>query len=286
MLRAAMKATCGFTLVLVIAALAGAADAARPAQSVFDVTIRATITKDWNAAVQSTEDGCTVVRRSIGHRTVTLRSSRPTRISVTLRSGKASFSPSAVRFVTAKVAQSGENSTRKEPCGSGTVRERCRPVSRRVEGRSFRFDAFRGRFVVVALIFTRCPSICPKLVTQLKAADRGLAPAARERVRYLLVSIDPEHDTVERLREYRARMALERERFALVRGAPDDVRALAASLGFGYETASGALPTHSKLVTLLDPEGRVALQRADLGTEPDALATALARPSLANGARR
>jgi hypothetical protein len=134
MLLALMKAPCGLALVCAIAVLAGAADAARPTQAAFDVTLSATVTKDWNAAVESTEDGCTVVRRSIGHRTVTLRSSRPTRIVVTLRSGKASFAPSVLRFVTAKVAQSGENSTRKEPCGSGTVHERCRPVSRRSSG--------------------------------------------------------------------------------------------------------------------------------------------------------
>jgi hypothetical protein len=174
-----MKASCVLALGCLIALLAGAADAARPTRAVFDVTIRATVMKDWNAAVESTEDGCTVVRRSTGHRTVTLRSSRPTRIVVTLRSGKASFSPSAVRFVTAKVAQSGENSTRKEPCGSGTVHERCRPVSRRVEGRSFRF--FRSRRNTISFrpatlpgVRTRCPSE--------STAVRAVRPALRDAI--------------------------------------------------------------------------------------------------------
>ena len=174
---AAMKASCVLALGCVIAILAGAAHAAHPAQTAFDVTIRATITKDWNAAVESTEDGCTVVRRSIGHRTVTLRSSRPTRIVVTVRSGKASFSPSAVRFVTAKVRQSGENTTRKEPCGSGTVHQRCRPASRRAEGRSFRF--FRSRPNTISFrpatlpgARTRCPNE--------SAAVRAVGPALRD----------------------------------------------------------------------------------------------------------
>lgn len=177
MLVALMKPSCGLALICAIAVLVGAADAARPSQARFDVTISATVTKDWNAAVESTEDGCTVVRRSIGHRTVTLRSSRPTRIVVTLRSGKASFSPSAVRFVTAKVAQSGQNRTRKEPCGPGTVRERCRPVSRRVEGRSFRF--FRSRRNTISFrpatlpgARTRCPNE--------SAAVRASRPALRD----------------------------------------------------------------------------------------------------------
>lgn len=151
------------------------------------------------------------------------------------------------------------------------------------DGAPFRFDRFRGSFVAVALIFTRCPSICPKLVTQLKSAERAFSPATRERVRFLLVSIDPEHDTVERLREYRERMLLDRERFALVRADARDVRTLAASLGFAYETESGSLPTHSKLVTLLDPVGRVVLQRADLGAEPGALSDVVERSALQVG---
>src|SRR5262245_54937357 len=177
MLLRPIKATCCFGLAPGIAALAGAADAARPTRAVFDVTIRATVTKDWNAAVESMEDGCNVVRRSVGHRTVTLRSSRPTRIVVTLRSGKASFSPSAVRFVTAKVVQSGENSTRKEPCGSGTVRERCRTVTRRAEGRSFRFfrstrNTISFRPATLPGARTSCPNESP--------AVREVRPALRD----------------------------------------------------------------------------------------------------------
>jgi hypothetical protein len=178
MLPALMKAPCGLALVCAIAVLAGAADAARPTQATFDVTLSATVTKDWNAAVESTEDGCTVVRRSTGHRTVTLRSSRPTRIVVTLRSGKASFSPSAARFVTAKVGQSGANSTRKEPCGSGTVHERCRPVSRRVEGRSFRF--FRSRRDTISFRPATLPGArtrCPNESTAVRAVRPALLEA-------------------------------------------------------------------------------------------------------------
>ena len=184
-----MKRSCGIVLVCAIASLAGAADAARPTRVVFDVTIRAAVTKDWNTAVESTEDGCTVVRRSIGHRTVTLRSSRPTSIAVGIRSGKVSFSPAAVHFVTAKVGQSGENSTRKEsPCGSGTVRERCRSVTRRIGGRSVRFfrsgrNAVSFRPATLPGAGARCPnesgsvrSIAPGLRdAQGRISERALA---------------------------------------------------------------------------------------------------------------
>ena len=101
--------TCGTALAGLLAFLAGTADGALPQRATFDVTLSATVTKSWNTVTESTEESCTVFRRSIGRRTVTLRSARPTRIAVTLRSGKASFSPAAVRFVAVQVTQTGEN---------------------------------------------------------------------------------------------------------------------------------------------------------------------------------
>jgi hypothetical protein len=174
-----MKAACGIALVCVLAILAGAADAARPTRVEYDVTIRATVTKDWDTSVESIEEGCTVVRRSIGLRTVTLRSSRPTPIVVSLRSGKASFTPSTVRFVTAKVTQIGENRTRRAaPCGSGTERRRCRPASRRAAGRSFRF--FRSGRNEISFRPAPLPgsgSACPRESAAVRSNRPGLRDA-------------------------------------------------------------------------------------------------------------
>jgi hypothetical protein len=175
-----MKASCGIALVCVIAILAGSAHAARPTSDTFAVTLHATVTKDWNTAIESTENGCTVVRRSIGHRTVTLRSTRPTTVVVRLRSGKVSFSPSAVRFVTARITQSGENRTRKgQPCGSGTQRVRCRPSTRHVSLGAVHF--FRSRRNELTFRPTTLPgagTACPRESAPVRAIRPGLRDAA------------------------------------------------------------------------------------------------------------
>jgi hypothetical protein len=177
-----MKTFCGFTLVCVIAILAGAAHAARPTRAALDVTLRATVTKTWNTVVSTEEDGCTVVRRSTGRRVVTLRSARPTHIVVALRSGRAVFSPSAIRFVTARVTQSGENSTTKEaPCGSGTVRRRCRSVTRRVDGRSFAFfRSGRNELSFRPATLPGSGASCPNESTAVRAIRPGLRRAQGE----------------------------------------------------------------------------------------------------------
>jgi hypothetical protein len=179
---AAMKRSCGIALVCLIATLAGAANAARPTRAAFNVTLRATVTKTWNTAVESDEGGCTVVRRSTGRRVVTLRSARPTRVVVALQSGKAVFSPSAVRFVTAKVTQSGENSTRKDsPCGGGTVRAPCRTVTRRVGGRSFGFfRSGRNELSFRPATLPGSGASCPNESAALRALRPGLRRAQGE----------------------------------------------------------------------------------------------------------
>jgi protein SCO1/2 len=142
-------------------------------------------------------------------------------------------------------------------------------------GASFRLQELAGSYVVVALIFTRCPSVCPTLVRQLRAAEQRMPEAVRSQVRFALFSIDPEHDSVAALHAYRQEHGLDVDHFTLARADADTVRELGATLGFGFSTEPGSLPTHSKLVTLLDRAGRVVLQRADLSADPDVMQRAI-----------
>ena len=55
--------------------------------------------------------------------------------------------------------------------------------------------------VFLQFIFTTCPTICPVMSSTLSAAQEKLGGDAA-RVRMISISIDPEQDTPERLREY------------------------------------------------------------------------------------
>jgi protein SCO1/2 len=152
-------------------------------------------------------------------------------------------------------------------------------------GTSFRLQDLAGAYVVVALIFTRCPSVCPTLVRRLRAAAQRMPEAVRSQARFALFSIDPEHDSVAALHAYREQHGLDVDHFTLARADADAVRELGATLGFGFSTEAGNLPTHSKLITLLDRAGRVVLQRADLAADPDLVQRAIQSALGAEGAR-
>jgi protein SCO1/2 len=61
-----------------------------------------------------------------------------------------------------------------------------------------------GRPIVLNFIFTTCGSICPLMSSVLSQFERRLGPDG-ERVHLMSISIDPEHDTPARLREYAKR---------------------------------------------------------------------------------
>ena len=62
------------------------------------------------------------------------------------------------------------------------------------EGRIRRLEDFKGEVTVVFFGFTRCPDVCPTTLLRLRQARAAVGPDA-DKVRVLLVSVDPERDT-------------------------------------------------------------------------------------------
>ena len=89
---------------------------------------------------------------------------------------------------------------------SGTVIEdrRVAPNFRLTDhfGNSVALDQFsEGRVVLLTFLYTYCPDICPIVAHHVKSVHETLGDDAGE-VSIVVVSVDPERDTVERAREY------------------------------------------------------------------------------------
>ena len=146
--------------------------------------------------------------------------------------------------------------------------------------------ALEGHYQVMALMFTSCSSFCPTLVKQIQAMDQQLPARIRERIRFVLISIDSGRDTPEQLRAYRQRMGLDARRWRLLRGAPGDVRELAAVLGFNYEARRGADIAHSQQVTVLNPRGEIIHQQSEAGQDSERLIESIRRAMSSEAAPR
>jgi hypothetical protein len=182
-LRSYLRLTGGTVLVALLAFLAGTADgASQPKRVAFRVTLEATVTKDWNALTETTENGCPTVRRSIGRRTVRLRSRRPTTVLVTFDRGRVSYAPAVVRFVAGELVQTGNRATSvKAPCAEHTARARCARRRRAVTGASFGF--FRSAHDEISVRARRLPDLprgCPPESSEVRGIQPGLDEAQGE----------------------------------------------------------------------------------------------------------
>lgn len=134
-------------------------------------------------------------------------------------------------------------------------------------GRHVKLGVLRGRPQIVALFFTSCEYACPLTVDAMQRIQKSLPGPLRGKVNFLLVSMDSERDTPAMLKSYRDKRQLTPELWTLLRGAPDDVRELAALLGINYARDTRGQFAHSNVITVLNAEGEIVHQQVGLGTD-------------------
>ena len=71
------------------------------------------------------------------------------------------------------------------------------------DGRALNLSRFKGKVVLLGFGFTWCPSVCPTTLATLAQARRKLGSAAAD-VQIVYVTVDPERDKAERMKEYLA----------------------------------------------------------------------------------
>ena len=144
-------------------------------------------------------------------------------------------------------------------------------------GREVKLEVLRGRPQVLVMFFTHCEHSCPLMVADMKAIDKALPRNVRGKVDFLLVSIDPERDTPEVLRAFRAKHELPTERWTLLRGSTETTRELAAMAGFNYQPGSPTQYAHSLLIWVLNESGEIVFQQVGIGRPKEDAVAALVR---------
>ncbi|NPA06568.1 MAG: SCO family protein [Chloroflexi bacterium] len=119
---------------------------------------------------------------------------------------------------------------------------------------------FRGKIVLLYFGYTFCPDVCPTTLTELKRAMELLGEDA-DQVQVIMVSVDPERDTPEKIQEY---VEYFWPTFIGVTGTPEQIAEVATQYGIYYEKrevpgATGYLMDHTATVTVIDRDGYVKL---------------------------
>lgn len=136
-------------------------------------------------------------------------------------------------------------------------------------------DVYAGQPVLVSMFYGSCPAACPLLIDTLRAVERAAPPAQRQRLRVLMISIDPQHDSVQALQELAKTRHIDLSRWTLARTDATTVRRIAAVLGVQYRQLPDGGFNHSSIITLLSPRGEIVRQSTVLAKADSALLDAL-----------
>ncbi len=142
-------------------------------------------------------------------------------------------------------------------------------------GRPVAWRDLRGKPRIVTMFYASCPYVCPMIVDSLRSVERTLTPAERGRIGYVLISMDPEHDTPEALAALMSKRRIDTPAWTALQPRPGDIRRLAGLLGIRYRPLDDGEINHTTMLVLLDAEGRIVATTERIGAagDPDFLAS-------------
>ena len=128
-------------------------------------------------------------------------------------------------------------------------------------GRPFTNNDLLGHWTFLYFGYSYCPDVCPLALTDLNRLQRRLATAGADGdTAYLFVSVDPQRDTPERLRDY---VTYFNPKFQGATGSDEALSPLIKALHAFYQRVDNPdaperyTMDHTSTISLIDPQGRL-----------------------------
>jgi protein SCO1/2 len=127
----------------------------------------------------------------------------------------------------------------------------------------------RGKVVALAFIYTGCPDICPMLTQKMVDVQDALGADFGGKVAFVSISLDPERDTPEVLKDYAQFWNARLDGWAFLTGSLEAVRDVTRRYGVFFAKKDDGSVEHSQLTTLIDAEGQMRVQYLGARFDPE-----------------
>ena len=125
------------------------------------------------------------------------------------------------------------------------------------KGETVRDTDYRGSYLLVMFGFTNCPDVCPTELQLITEAMGVLGPTAKK-IQPLMITMDPERDTVEVLADYVSNF---HPSIMALTGSVEQIKAVAGAYKAYFakgeiDKDGGYFMDHSPFIYLMDPNGQ------------------------------
>jgi len=150
------------------------------------------------------------------------------------------------------------------PRANGAVFESPRPLTAFTlldhRGAIFDLPRLTDHWTFLYFGYAHCPDLCPTTLAALSVAKRALMQESPQTpIQFVFVSVDPDRDTPERLRNY---VAFFDSSLIGVTGKPDSLKALSRQFGVSHhvpeDRAEGYAVDHTDVILIVSPESTFA----------------------------
>jgi protein SCO1/2 len=125
------------------------------------------------------------------------------------------------------------------------------------QGRRFALADYRGRPLVISLIYTSCSTVCPTTTQHLlNAVTEARRSLGDDRFAMLTIGFDARNDTPQRMATFARQQGIPTATWRVASGDETTLAALLRDLGFSYAAAAGGFD-HVTQTSIIDAEGRV-----------------------------
>jgi protein SCO1/2 len=137
------------------------------------------------------------------------------------------------------------------------------------DGATVTLADFRGKVVAVTFIFTMCTATCPVLTPMMSFVQDQLGPDFGAKIAFVSITVDPERDTPEVLKEYAQAFGADLAGWSFLTGTPAAIRDVTRRYGvFASKNANGDVD-HTFLTSIVDPRGLLRVQYLGVRFDPE-----------------
>lgn len=128
------------------------------------------------------------------------------------------------------------------------------------QGRPVKLSEFRGRPLLISMIFTSCHHVCPAITRHLATAvEAAREVLGEDSFQVLTVGFDTAVDTPDAMRMFAKKQGVDDPNWAFLSGSADDIESLVQNIGFIYFPSPRGFD-HINQVTVIDRNGVIYRQ--------------------------